>query len=107
MKTSIGTVFHSFGAAVCAGAVLLIASSAQAQNLFVANWADNDIIEITPSGVQSIFASGLDGPYGLAFNSAGDLFVANFFGGDIIEITPSGTQSIIASGRKPVSASRV
>ncbi|MGB8368204.1 MAG: PEP-CTERM sorting domain-containing protein [Limisphaerales bacterium] len=48
-------------------AVLLIASSAQAQNLFVSCVGNGSIIEITPGGAQSTFASGLDEPVGLAF----------------------------------------
>ena len=50
---------HSFGGVVCAGAVMLIASSAQAQNLFVSNFRSGNINEFTPGGVQSTFASGL------------------------------------------------
>ena len=34
------------------------------------------IYKITPDGVPSTFASGLNGPLGLAFDSAGNLFVA-------------------------------
>ena len=48
--------------------VLLAFSSAG--DLFVANsvgYENNDILEITPGGVQSTFASGLDDPEGLAF----------------------------------------
>src|SRR5450631_1818474 len=74
------------------------ASSAQAQNLFVTTYSGN-IIEITPGGAQSTFASGLINPQGLAFDSAGNLFVASFVnGGNILEFTPGGTQSTFASG---------
>jgi DNA-binding beta-propeller fold protein YncE len=75
-----------------------MASDAPAQNLFVANSEGNNIVEITPGGAGSIFASGLDQPVALAFNSAGDLFVANRLGGTITEITPGGGQSTFASG---------
>ncbi|HTU93718.1 MAG TPA: hypothetical protein VMF69_26800, partial [Gemmataceae bacterium] len=59
--------------------------------------------EVSPNGGSaSIFAGGggLNGPYGLAFNSQGDLFVGNAFGGStsISEITPSGVVSTFASG---------
>ena len=55
MKTKFKSIFHaayhSFGGTIYVGAVLLIASNAQAQNLFVAGcWSDN-ITEITPGGV--------------------------------------------------------
>ena len=61
-----------------------LASSAQAQNLFVAS--GGNILEFTPGGSQSTFASGLS-PYGLAFDSAGDLFVASIGSGNIYEFT--------------------
>jgi glucose/arabinose dehydrogenase len=92
-KSTIRVACHSFG-----GAILLIASSAQAQNLFVSSPSTGSIIEITPSGTQSTFASGLGDPGGLAFNSAGDLFVGDYRSNNITEITPSGVQSTFASG---------
>jgi sugar lactone lactonase YvrE len=95
------------GGAACAGAVLLMASGAAAQNLFISNYGAQNIYEYTPGGAQSTFASGMNYPLGLAFNSAGDLFVANSANnaipasGNITEITPGGTQSIFASGVDP------
>ena len=60
-----------------AGLVLCVAVTehAQAQNMFVANsGAANNILEFTPGGAQSTFASGLSNdPFGLAFNRAGNL----------------------------------
>src|SRR5579859_1801574 len=62
------------------------------------------ITEITPNGVQSTFASGLNGPDGLAFNSAGDLFASCGSSSDlstsgkIFELAPNGAQSTFASG---------
>ena len=47
---------------------------------------------------RSTFASGLYGPYGLAFNSAGNLFVADYGSGNIYEFTPGGVRSTFASG---------
>src|SRR5208282_4507782 len=97
-KSTIRAAGRSFGRVVCAGAVLLIASSTQAQNLFVANLGSGTINEFTPDGVESTFASGLSGPDALAFNSAGDLFEADVGSGNIYEFTPGGAQSAFASG---------
>ena len=97
-KSIIHAVFHSFGGAVRAGAVMLIAFSAQAQNLFVSDWSSENIYEFTPGAVQSTFASGLYAPEDLAFNSAGDLFEADFYTGSIYEFTPGGVRSTFASG---------
>jgi sugar lactone lactonase YvrE len=64
-------------------------------NLFVADWQDNAIYRITPSGEKSIFATGLIMPRALAFDSIGNLFVAD---GCIYKYTPSGEQSVFATG---------
>ena len=52
----------------------------------------------TLSSSPVIFASGLDEPYGLAFNSAGNLFEADYGSGNIYEYTPGGARSTFASG---------
>jgi sugar lactone lactonase YvrE len=74
---------YSLRGAAWAGAVLLTACGAQAQNLFVSG-GDGDIYEYTPGGVQSTFAT-LSGACALAFDSAGDLFVGNNPNGNIYE----------------------
>lgn len=73
----------------------ILASSAQAQNLFVES--GGNILEFTPGGAQSTFASGLS-PNGLAFDNAGNLFVAATGSGNIYEFTPGGARSTFASG---------
>jgi hypothetical protein len=100
LRSFLRAACHSFGGAVGVGAVLLMACSAQAQNLFEAGIDSSFIYVFTPSGVKSTFASGvvLDYPIALAFNSAGDLFVATFIGNKIVEITPDGVQSIFGFG---------
>jgi len=65
-KSSIRAACLLFGGAVCAGALLPIASSTQAQNLFVSDWSSENIYEYTPAGVRSTFASGIFSE-GLAF----------------------------------------
>ena len=95
-KSTINAACHSFSGAVFAGAVLLIASSAQAQNLFEADRGSGNIFTFTPGGVQTTFASGLNAPLGLAFNSAGNLFVS-VQGTGIYEFTPSGAKSTFNS----------
>ena len=96
-KSTIRAAYHSFSGAICAGAVLLMASSAQAQNLFVADWYSFHVYEYTPNGVQSTFASQMYGPVALAFNNSGDLYVGTMDGGGIIKVTPSGAKSTFAS----------
>jgi sugar lactone lactonase YvrE len=83
----------------------LICSSASAQNLFVSgNDADGGkVFEFTTDGVESTFASGLSGPQGLAFDSAGNLFVADsgdgsLGSGSIIKFTQDGAPTTLALG---------
>ena len=72
----------SFVGAIFAVLVMLIATSAPAQNLIVAE--NTSVLEFTPGGAQSILISpGRRNPnppsfHGLAFNNAGDLFVASY-----------------------------
>lgn len=96
-KSSLRTACLPFGGAIFVGAVLLLSTAAQAQDLFVADEGGN-IYEFTPGGVRSTFASGFNNPFGLAFDRAGNLFVANLYGNSISEITPGGATSIFASG---------
>jgi len=80
----------------------MLASSGQAQNLFETDLINEKIYEFTPGGAQSTFASGLNYPAGLAFNSAGDLFEVDGGSRNIYEFTPGGTQSTFASGLAPI-----
>jgi hypothetical protein len=57
--------------------------------LYVASQSGNNIIEIPQVGLRRTFASGLDDPNGLAFDSAGDLFEADLDSGNIYEFTVS------------------
>ena len=81
-KSVLGTARHSFGRVVCLGAVVLVCSSASAQNLFVSvsgqawgNRGRGSIYKFTPNGARTTFAVGLNYPQGLAFNGVGSLFV--------------------------------
>jgi DNA-binding beta-propeller fold protein YncE len=71
--------------AICA---LVTAAHAQNLNLYVSANApgSHKIFEFTPSGAQSIYASGLDNPRGLAFDSLGNLFATTAHEADDIEI---------------------
>jgi hypothetical protein len=66
-------------------------------DLFAASEDTGSIFEFPPGGERTTFASGLNGPFSLAFNSAGTLFMGGA-GGLISEFTPSGTQRTFASG---------
>jgi sugar lactone lactonase YvrE len=74
-------------------------------NLFVSTEGDpgsDTILEFTPHGMESTFATGLTNPRGLAFDASGNLFVAEFNpapDGDILKFAPGGgPPSTFASG---------
>jgi len=102
-KSPYGIAGHSLTRSAWLSAIILICSSALAENLFMSDGYSGiardlgNIYKITPSGAPSTFASGLDGPLGLAFDRAGNLFVA-YGGGAILEFTPGGTRSTFAVG---------
>src|ERR1017187_8011313 len=98
LKTNIESMFHSFAKTTCAGAIWLMVSSVQAENLFVADSYGANIIKIQPNGVRTTFATGVSGGQDLAFDRAGNLFVASVGTGSIYEYTPDGVQSTFASG---------
>jgi hypothetical protein len=95
---NIRTRFLSFDRMIFVGVLVLICADVQAQCLFVSDNQSGNIYKFTPSGAQSTFASGLAGPAGLAFNSAGNLFVADPVSGTVYQFTPDGTRSTFASG---------
>jgi hypothetical protein len=75
-------------------------------NLFVStegnfgNAGGDAILEFTPNGTGSTFATGLTNPRGLAFDSAGNLFATELVPagpGDILEFDPAGTGTVFAS----------
>lgn len=86
-----------------------------AGDLYVSNWIDSTVDEITPSGQMAVVAGGgsttptagstidatdasLLTPSGLAVDSAGDVFIADEGNHLVEEVTPSGQVSVIAGG---------
>ncbi|GAB5526735.1 MAG: hypothetical protein Roseis2KO_46070 [Roseivirga sp.] len=65
-------------------------------NLFVADGFNNQIRKVTPAGVVTTFATGLDDPSGLAMDPQGNLYVAEYNGFKVVKITPDGSTSVLA-----------
>lgn len=64
----------------------------------MANRGNNTIEKFSTDGVGSLFASnGLNQPFGLAFDSAGNLYAANTGNQTIEKFTPAGFGSVFAS----------
>ena len=98
-----GTFFMSrispFAVGSVAGLLAIsLAPIAKADTLYEADAGSNRIYQFTPGGVKTTFASGLSGPYGLAFDSAGNLFEADYFTSSINKFTPGGVKTTFASG---------
>jgi DNA-binding beta-propeller fold protein YncE len=111
-KCAPGIAGQLFSRIACLGAVILICSSASAQNLFVSGNARlkncrppcGVIYRFSWDGGQSIFAAGLNTPGDVAFDSAGNLFVVDYDGDELFgkaavyKITPNGVRTTFASG---------
>jgi len=78
-------------------------------NLWATDYGSNtpdgsgNIVEFMPDGMggfnqSQIFATGLDVPYDLAFDSLGNLFVSSFADGAIDEFAPNGHKTVFATG---------
>ena len=67
-------------------------------NFYVANYGGTTVSKVTPAGVVSTFATGLNNPFSLAFDSSGNLFVANVGSNTVSEVTPAGVVSTFATG---------
>jgi DNA-binding beta-propeller fold protein YncE len=102
MKAVIRSICSACGAVILAMATLT--ASGEPGDLFASVNGGfgnglGSIYQYTPNGERSTFASGLDRPRGLAFDSAGNLFVATTyidatFRSTILKFTPDGTQSV-------------
>ena len=69
----------------------------RAGNLYLASPFDDKITKITPNDTIYSFVSGIGGPIGLTFDSAGYLYSSNM-SGTISRISPSGAVTTIVSG---------
>lgn len=91
---SLLTGLFSFGA----GLSMACGFAARADNIYVSDYGAGIIAMFDSSGNMSIFASGLNNPAGLAFDSSGNLYVADSGNGTIMKFNPSGGESVFASG---------
>jgi len=92
---SLGSTVALFAAGL--GAILLPSSAyGAAGDLYVAEYSQNSVVRITPSGTQSVVANGLNFPLALAVDANGNIFVALAFAGEIKKIT-NGVVSTFAS----------
>lgn len=69
-------------------------------NVFVANSGNGSILEISPLGALSTYATGFStgGLSGLAFSAAGDLYAADALAGTISKVSTTGTVTTFATG---------
>src|SRR5215211_5030347 len=96
MKTI--TKFTYVRVALVALAIGTLTAKAAPGDLFASVGGGGAIYKFAPDGTQSTFATGLNGPVGLAFDSADNLFEADAGSGTINKFTPDGTRSTFASG---------
>jgi sugar lactone lactonase YvrE len=56
------------------------------------------VYKITPQGVRTLFADGLNGPAGCSFDKEGNFYVCTFRDGKLIKIQPNGNKQVLAQG---------
>ncbi len=108
MKTITKFIYAAFAAVTLS--IGTVTANGAVGDLFVSINGDGTngnglVFQYTPTGVQSLFASNLSEPRGVAFDHFGNLFVANNFFDDpsqtfqltIVKITPDGVQSTFAT----------
>ena len=61
-----------------------------AGNLYVANFYNNTVSEVSPAGAVINTISGFDGPLGMAFDAAGNLYVGNINNETVSKVSPAG-----------------
>ncbi len=69
-----------------------------AGDVFVADFGNNEVEEVTPGGTQTTIGSGFSYPEGVAVDAVGDVFVADGGNSRVEEVMPGGTQTTIGSG---------
>lgn len=69
--------------------------SAAVGDLYVSDFDNGVVLRFNATGQSSVFASGLDSPFGLAFDRHGNLFVAD--GNTILRFTPQGARTTFAA----------
>src|SRR3954464_8875157 len=82
----LGRVFVCLCAIACRTSV-----SAAVGDFFEADFSSGIVYRFAPNGSKTVFASGLNGPEGLAQDAAGNVFVAETGTGIIYKYTPDGT----------------
>ncbi len=71
---------------------------AAAGDLFVTDLETNSVVVYSPDGSERTFATGLDSPQGIVFDSLGNLYVADNGSGNVYKYTADGSRAVFASG---------
>ena len=99
-------VYLSFACSLVVGLFMQRAGAAAEVIMYANSIATNSIYEVKDDGTFSVFATGLNGPYGMAVDAQGNIFVANrgqpaispFGGTTVSKVTPGGVVSTYATG---------
>jgi len=67
-------------------------------NMYLSDRANNSVVRVDPSGVQTTVISGIAGPHGLDVDGAGNVFVAQPDNNSVVRVDPSGVQTTVGSG---------
>jgi tetratricopeptide (TPR) repeat protein len=73
-------------------------------NLYVANYIENSIVQVLPDGQRKILAKGgeINGPIGLAVDAVGNIYVASYLSNEVLKIDSQGKiLSVLKGINKP------
>jgi hypothetical protein len=93
VKTTFATDLDVDGMAIDAFGNLFVSRKSESSNA-----SDGVILKFTPDGKNSVFASNVSHPKGLAFDSLGNLYLAYPDRDSILKFTPDGKRTTFASG---------
>jgi hypothetical protein len=93
VKTTFATDLDVDGMAADAFGNLFVSRKSESSNA-----SDGVILKFTPDGKNSVFASNVSHPKGLAFDSLGNLYLAYPDHNSILKFTPNGQRVTFASG---------
>lgn len=90
--------FSIFAAAVVAVVFFTSHAPAAPGDIYETDFSSGTLFKFSPTGSRTTFATGLNGPEGMAFDRNGNFFVTDTGSGRIFKYAPNGTRTIFASG---------
>lgn len=66
--------------------------------LYVAEYTRGTVVKVASDGTQSSIIDGLNTPYAIAVDAAGNRYIADLYGDKVVKVLPDGSKTTIAHG---------